>query len=366
MNPNRRNRAFSLTEVLMAAGILVVGFLLIAGTLPVGIKLTALSTERTIGVVAAEEAMAKIHLFGKDPNTMPYDRHVPYDGVSIAQYMQLAPPRRSSFISPQALTQLQIVYPGMTGAGLDKFFQSQSLYPSTAVFDYSTPGNPQIKTDLQDPPRYFWSALCRRLDATSTETQVTIFVCRMTGQGAKFPRFDYDRPSGVPSLNPWTTSDYPTPVPVELTITPGTEIRLRTTTANPLPGSGYYFTLLRFTDVNRSTMGRYIVEGATLLDDRNGRIMRVLEVTAPDPANSADYGQIRLIRQPDLDGIATTIEAADMEGLFMFTADEYPTITSRIVWVIPPAGVGTQTTPTNIPPRVAGRNPCVGVFQGQL
>ena len=71
----------------MAAGILLVGFLLIAGTFPVGVKLTAVATERTIGVVAAEEAMAKIHLYGIDnPALLPYDRHVPYDGISVAQY----------------------------------------------------------------------------------------------------------------------------------------------------------------------------------------------------------------------------------------------------------------------------------------
>ena len=58
MNRRLKNNGFSLTEVLLAAGILVIGFMLIAGTLPVGIKLTAIGTERTIGAVAADEAEA--------------------------------------------------------------------------------------------------------------------------------------------------------------------------------------------------------------------------------------------------------------------------------------------------------------------
>ena len=59
-----RHNGFSLTEVLLAAGILTVGFILIAGTLPVGVKLTAMGTQRTIGAVAADEAFAKIQLYG--------------------------------------------------------------------------------------------------------------------------------------------------------------------------------------------------------------------------------------------------------------------------------------------------------------
>ena len=68
------NDGFSLTEVLIATGILTVGFVLIAGTFPVGIKLTALATERTIGAVAADEAFAKIQLYGfrpRDPSLWP-------------------------------------------------------------------------------------------------------------------------------------------------------------------------------------------------------------------------------------------------------------------------------------------------------
>ena len=64
MNRRPGHKGFSLTEVLLAAGILMIGFMMIAGTLPVGVKLTAMGTERTIGAVAADEAFAKVRLFG--------------------------------------------------------------------------------------------------------------------------------------------------------------------------------------------------------------------------------------------------------------------------------------------------------------
>ena len=61
-----RHKGFSLVEVMMSAGILAIGFVLIAGAFPVGVKLTALATERTIGMTASSEAFAKIKLYGVD------------------------------------------------------------------------------------------------------------------------------------------------------------------------------------------------------------------------------------------------------------------------------------------------------------
>jgi prepilin-type N-terminal cleavage/methylation domain-containing protein len=46
MSNSLRNNGFSLTEVLMAAGILAIGFAFIAGMFPVGVKLTALYTAK--------------------------------------------------------------------------------------------------------------------------------------------------------------------------------------------------------------------------------------------------------------------------------------------------------------------------------
>jgi hypothetical protein len=376
MRPAPFKPGFSLTEVLMAAGILLVGFLLIAGTFPVGVKLTAVSTERTIGVVASEEAMAKIHLYGIDnPALLPSDRHIPYDGVSVAQYRS-----QSSFISASAYMQLKNRYPGIdtldaatnTYPAVTTYFQFESLYPSTAVFDYSVPASPQIRTDTEDPQRYFWSALCRRLDSSTTEIQVTIFVCRMAGQNVQYPLYNVYRPTGAPLTNPWTTSPYPTPVPVFLQTVGNPILQTVNNLVAPIPDttSPYYYETLSFADMPvytpqvRAIVGKYLAAGSVLLEDLTGRMMRVQEVVAPD---AADLGRIRLMRMPDSDGNPKSIELADVQGLLRVeqSAGTPTAIYVRRMWVIPPAQAGAAPGGVT-PPNVVGRNPCVGVFQGQL
>jgi hypothetical protein len=57
----RASRAgFSLTEVLIAIGMLAMGMLFIAGAFPVSIHFTTIATERTIAPTVADEAFAKI------------------------------------------------------------------------------------------------------------------------------------------------------------------------------------------------------------------------------------------------------------------------------------------------------------------
>ena len=58
------NNGFSLIEVLLAVGIIAVGMLFIAGVFPVGIHFTTIASERTIAAVVADEAFAKIRLYG--------------------------------------------------------------------------------------------------------------------------------------------------------------------------------------------------------------------------------------------------------------------------------------------------------------
>src|SRR4030042_3058651 len=59
-----RHNGFSLTEVLMAVGILSMGMMLIATMFPVGIYLTTVATERTMAAIVYDEALAKIQLYG--------------------------------------------------------------------------------------------------------------------------------------------------------------------------------------------------------------------------------------------------------------------------------------------------------------
>ena len=153
---------FSLTEVLLAVGILAVGMLFIAGTFLVGIHFSTIATEQTIAAVASDEAFAKIKLYGvnlNDPNWLVGNLR-PFEAVKLNP------------ISP------------------DEF-----AYPST---------------NTVAEKQYYWSALCRRVAPDPNRlVQVTVFVCRKAGVGTK-----YRNPSDPFDLN--ASLFYPVPVKVEV------------------------------------------------------------------------------------------------------------------------------------------------------
>jgi len=128
---NKRKSGFSLTEILFAVGILAVGMIFIAGVFPVAIRFVTIAAERSIAAVAADEAFAKIKLYGVNPTKLWADKLTP---------------------APTFLTDPNI--------DPNEFF-----YPSTPV-RYSE-------------KQYYWTALCRL--AGSSEAQVTVFVCRRVG-----------------------------------------------------------------------------------------------------------------------------------------------------------------------------------------
>jgi len=139
MKNKQRHRGFSLTEVLLAVGTLAVGMTFIGGTFLTGIHLTTIATERTLAAVIADEAFAKVRLYGvdlTDPN--------------------LAPLQATSFdaLSPIA--------------------HSEFAYPST-----------KAPTGKQ----FYWSALCRLAssDPTNRLVQVTVFVSRKVGAATTYP-----------------------------------------------------------------------------------------------------------------------------------------------------------------------------------
>lgn len=134
----RQYNGFSLTEVLLAVGTLAIGMIFISGTFLTGIYFATIATERTTAAVAADEAFAKIRLYGfnlTDPN-----------------------------LAVDQLTPFEVLNPIAT----DEF-----AYPSTKRLAQK---------------QYYWSALCRQVNSTPTNrlVQVTVFVSRKVGNRSTY------------------------------------------------------------------------------------------------------------------------------------------------------------------------------------
>ena len=126
MSITPKQKGFSLAEVLLAVCTLAIGMSFIGGTFLVAIHLSTVATERTVAAVVADEAFAKIRLYGVDPNLLTNEQ----------QRIETLSP-----IPPEEFT-----------------------YPSTKTI-----------ADKQ----YYWSALCRK--ASDELLQVTVFVSRKIG-----------------------------------------------------------------------------------------------------------------------------------------------------------------------------------------
>jgi type II secretory pathway pseudopilin PulG len=131
MARKRQQHGFSLTETLMAVGTLAIGMTFIAGTFLTGIVFSTLSTERTIGAVAAEEAFAKVRIYGLDPG------HASLTTSGFVAYEDL-----------------------MTVPA------EESRYPSIRK---------------EGARQYSWAAICRRVADSNDLVQITVFVSRETG-----------------------------------------------------------------------------------------------------------------------------------------------------------------------------------------
>ena len=139
MRNTRQHRGFSLIEVLLAVGTLAIGMIFIGGTFLTGIYFATVSTERTTAAVAADEAFAKIRLYGvnlTDPNLV-VDQLTPLEA-------------------------------------LNTIAAEEFVYPS-------------IKSLAEK--QYYWSALCRKVgsDPTNRLVQVTVFVSRKVGNNTMYP-----------------------------------------------------------------------------------------------------------------------------------------------------------------------------------
>ena len=215
----KKQKGFSLAEVLMAMGILAVGMAFIAGVFPAGIYYTIISTERTLGSVAADEAFAKIRLYGVDVN-------LPSAG-------------------------------GIPEAGCVDFSGASAISPIDAD-EFAYPSDPNI--DISDK-QYYWSALCRRVSGTklgNSLVQVTVFVSRKTGVGTNY----YD-PTNIAN-----EIGYPRPVPVKVTVEAiGTTV-IKIIDRNPID------------NIDERT---FINAGSIIVEDSFGRIYRVVERNSATP-----------------------------------------------------------------------------------
>jgi Tfp pilus assembly protein PilV len=142
MGNKKRHIGFSLVEVLMAVGILTVGLLLVATMFPAAIYMTTVASERTMAAIVADEAFAKIQLYGLTNTSHEND--------------------------------------------------------SNNCFDYETEGGVVIDAnEFSYPPvdpcsgssQYFWSAIYKKKNkiAEDREYQITVFVARRMNSGLTYP-----------------------------------------------------------------------------------------------------------------------------------------------------------------------------------
>lgn len=141
---------------------------------------------------------------------------------------------------------------------------------------------------------YYWTALCRRLGTSSQLVQVTVFVCREVNPSLEYRDRDISGELGKIA--------YPVPVKVKILKVKDNELEID----DPYPADG----------VEEET---FINDGYTIVDNKTGRIYRVLERYA-----AAD-NTILLDRK----------WGGDATGY---------------VWVVPP-------------PVGGGKGPCIGVYQ---
>jgi prepilin-type N-terminal cleavage/methylation domain-containing protein len=178
MNNEQKHSGFSLTEVLIAVGILSVGMIFVAGVFPAGIYLTTIATERTIAAVAADETFAKIKIYATG------DMNDTSDDIKLEEL-------RTNVLKPDELTDFNDIFPAIDDANCNEF-----LYPST-------------DTD-ESEKQYRWLALFRRTDANDRLVQITVFVSRRVS-----PNLKYRTPSGSDD------GDWPIPVKVNVSGTAG-------------------------------------------------------------------------------------------------------------------------------------------------
>ncbi|MCK4998387.1 MAG: hypothetical protein KAS23_02590, partial [Anaerohalosphaera sp.] len=267
--------------------------------------MTAMSTERTIGSVAANEALAKIKLYGLEPNrlfAMPiYNEYVLADSTYLSIYRQYFD-----------ATATDLPGLGDTDAWADLYAKAHEIiwpeyyYPS--VIDV---GN----------QKYSWSALCKRVGVN--KVQVTVFVSRL-GDGSSFYPY-FDRMIGDP-VGEWTKTTLPQPVMFAVDYEANIDGSVTELRIDPLVDP-------TGKDFDYTNIAKYVGKNATIVSDNTGRMFKVMDVDRTTGVTILKFdGNI----------------AGGNDGVKF--------------WVIPPRLSALMVDPA-IVPMVGGRYPCVGVYQ---
>ncbi len=222
--------------MLIATAIMTVGLVMIATIFPVGVRLTGLSAERSVAAVVADEAFAKVRLYGlRDFVNWPAAQLNPVAGnpdPGATYYF-------SDLFSYTTMYAAHAGGDGLYGTPDDAYVDSawyEFLYPS-----FMNSGEEQ---------KYHWSALCRRTDLK--DVQVTIFVTNKTFAG--LPYYGYDQ-----NFDEVDDSAWPMPVKVAVTLIDPRTLQIDT--------AAWGGAALDFFDA-----------GYTIVDDYTGTIYRILEM----------------------------------------------------------------------------------------
>ncbi len=213
----------------MAVGTLAIGLTFIAGTFLTGIFFATLSTERTIAAVAAEEAFAKVQIYGL----------------------------------------------GLAGAGLKS--SGFTAYEDLVTLPAEESMYPSIREETAS--QYSWSAICRRVEDANDPSdpnvqtdddelvQCTVFVSRETGGNPSYwKRKNGTASPDLESVNPSRPRPLLVNVAPAATPTGPEEIAIK----DAVPGD---------TTDERT----FVSEGSILVDDATGAIYRVMERSAVSP-----------------------------------------------------------------------------------